>query len=456
MTIVKRRNRKIPPRNNSAETAANFPAMNKRFFQFLSVVALQGLLGASSFACGLNWSLPVNHFENVNPQGKFSYWQKVGEIDVGGGLKLPLHLNFRGDRFVESPGLGVTGFMLGLTDSSIVAVDERRFLLQTPAGRYRIFQRDRENPNILRSSSQWVGEIKGETITVTSECGNRLTYRKGFITQMALKDRVFDYVYYGGKPVEIREKGIPVFLLKYEGKSLVVQTRGNKQLQFFYGERPCVQHIAGQNVIGKIEKTLAKMVDESGEETNFQFGVTSDVRPTLAVGDVSFTWNPATGEMIQDGEWIYDIKPGERPRDNAAIGRANVQGQKEFWYHDKTKGEEIVQGIDGVKKITTWFTRGKLAGKIRKIEKNCDGKVSTCYQASYGENGKLIRELIGNLIVNYRQSGDEVTKVATDTQGVLWTKKYRDGRLTNVEIPGTLTVQIEHSVYPPKTDVSFQ
>ena len=56
---------------------------------------MQGLFLGSGFSCGLDWSLPDNHFENVNSQGKFSYWQKLGEIKVGDDFAFPIHLNFR-------------------------------------------------------------------------------------------------------------------------------------------------------------------------------------------------------------------------------------------------------------------------------------------------------------------------------------------------------------------------
>ena len=348
-------------------------------------------LAESWSACGINWSLPQNHFENVNPQGKLSWWKDLGQVDAGDGLMLPLHLNFRADRHMQSPTLGTSGFLFGLGDATAVALDENRFLMHTPAGRYLLFRRDRKDPNILTSGKKWVGEIKEDVITIATSCGDRLTYRRGQLTRMALKERVFDYVYHNGQLSEIKEKGRTVITFKREDDHLLVQSRDGKQVRFNFGERPVVQHIAGQNVIGKLGKTLASVVTTSGEEVKFAFGVTSDIKPTLEVEESLLTWNAANGEVLQDGEWMYEIKPGEKPFHNAAIGRENAKKELEFWHKDTVKGEEISRNINGFETFVTKFASGHLAGKIRKKEITKNGKKIEEEKRSYTELGEIIR-----------------------------------------------------------------
>ena len=115
---------------------------------------------------------------------------------------------------MESAGLGVPGFMLGLTDSSMVALDERRFLMQSPSGRYRTFRRDRKNPHILESGPKWAGEIKGDVITVSLECGAKLVFQQGRLARLQIKGRTFEFIRNGNRVTEVREGGRPLATLR--------------------------------------------------------------------------------------------------------------------------------------------------------------------------------------------------------------------------------------------------
>ena len=49
------------------------------------------------------------------------------------------------------------------------------------------------------------------------------------------------------------------------------------------------------------------------------------------MGDRLIVWNGTNQLIVKDGEWTYDIKPNEEnPWGNAAIGRTNANGEKEF------------------------------------------------------------------------------------------------------------------------------
>lgn len=126
-------------------------------------------------------------------------------------------------------------------------------------------------------------------------------------------------------------------------------------------------------------------------------------------------WDPETRLILKDGEWTYDIKPDEKnPMANAAIGRKNSKGQTEFWYDDNAMGREIAQGVDGLKRISTWFVSGKLAGKTRKMEIIENGKVVINHLIAYDDQGRRIRETVNGRVV-YIVTMDKNNRVSSET-----------------------------------------
>jgi hypothetical protein len=156
-------------------------------------------------------------------------------------------------------------------------------------------------------------------------------------------------------------------------------------------ERPVVESIGGKNVVSRVEKTLGEVTPASGGgKVAFEQAVNGELNPTIKLGDQLIAWNPASKKIIKDGEWSYDIKPGAGPFDNAAIGRENARNQSEFWHRDNAKGEEIVQGVDGNKKVTTWFISGRLLGMPRSTELYVSGE-SFQKKYIYDDRGNLLR-----------------------------------------------------------------
>jgi YD repeat-containing protein len=140
-----------------------------------------------------------------------------------------------------------------------------------------------------------------------------------------------------------------------------------------------------------LQKSLAKLTFHDGTTKEYEFAVNDNLEPTVRIIGGSqerlISWNPLAKQILKDGDWAYDIKPGEGLFANAAIGRTNEKGQREFWFYNGPKGEEIVHSFDGSSKITSWFTSGKLAGKLRQIT-SAD---SESFHYSYDASGALLR-----------------------------------------------------------------
>lgn len=424
--------------------------MNRKI---VAVILAAGFLRCHIYACGVNWSLPTNHFQNASDQGVLSCWEKLGEIPTSGDLKLPIHINFRGNRNLNSSGLGAPGFMLGITDANAVALDENTFVFYTPAGRYKVFTRDSRQPAVLHGEGNWKGEIKEETITITSECGDRMTYFKGVIAQMQIKDQRFDFIRTGGKVTEIREAGRTLATMTKDPMtgSLSLNLPNGKNIVFEYGERPHVQKIGGTNVVASKLPSIKSITLADGTKLGFDFGVTADILPSLSFQNRELTWDPQTGIILRDGEWKYSVQQGEHPFDNAAIARKKNSGESEFWSDDTTKGIEIEIAVSGLRKKTVRFTSGIAKGSIRSLEIYQNDKPISKTTFSYDEKGRRFREIYEKggekTLVRFaretKKDGTQVVKALKNEGVLLWEKSQK---------PDGSTKEVTYSLEQGKSD----
>lgn len=342
------------------------PTVMKRTIALLALALGLPVHGAQ--VCGIDWSLPKNHFDGVNEFGFVSVWESIGSIDLGNGLVLPLNANFRSDRNTSSPTLG-SGWHLGLLDANIVQIDEHTFMMFDPAGPFRFFWRDAKNPTILVGSGGWKAEIRGDTITAWADCGAKLVFHKGRIVSMQIKDKALTYKYQNGEVSEIQDGNTPI--LKVEkapnGEVTGLALANNQKIQIECGERPRVQVVNDQQIVSGVEPSLNKVTKPDGTTVTFAYAVDDKLNPTMKLGNRLTTWNPSTRIMISDGGWIYDIKPSEDRFANAAIGRKNNHGEKESWFCDLKKGVQETTDRNGIKTIRKRFTTGDLSGMDREV-----------------------------------------------------------------------------------------
>jgi len=398
----------------------------------ISVAFLGGFVGAAR-ACGIDWQVPVNHFDGVNEFGKLSYWREIGEMDLGDDLKVPLVLGFNPTRRISS-ALG-NGWFLGPMDANLVQINENDFMLTQPDGILREFWKNNPTDTILQGQGDWKGEIKGNSVTLWAQCGWKLVFSSGKIHSIATpKGRVLDFVYGdNGKVSEIQENGETV--LRVDGDqngNINGLTYGKKQVGIEHvgidlGERPRVDVINGIDLVGGMEQSLHRVVIADGTQEVYDFSVDDQIQPKLTVSgsnERSFTWSPVTGQALKDGEWTYSIHLDADPYKNARIERANAQKQREYWYLDKANGTETTKGIDGTQYITNRFASGPVAGQIRNTEIiSPNGVRSTVYQATYDENGNRVRVFDHGLTVYYYQN--KIAKVVKDNV-TLWKLSYDD------------------------------
>jgi hypothetical protein len=369
---------------------------------FQPILAL--LLPLKAMACGLDWSPPVSHFENVDYQGNVHIVRKIGEVE-----KLPLYLIFN-STFGNSPYVG-SGFELPFLEARMWQVDEGRFQAKMPTGWLWIFQRTKD-PTVLEGNAGWKGVIKDDTITAWAPCGDKITFKTGRIASMKIKEDLYSYNYRNGRVASVEKNGRSVLEIKRnemtgEVTGLALPGTWETIGLAVTAERPVVESIGGKNVVSRVEKTLGEVTPPSGGgKVAFEQAVNGELNPTIKLGDQLIAWNPASKKIIKDGEWTYDIKLGAGPFDNAAIGRESARNQSEFWHRDNAKGEEIVQGIDGSKKVTTWFTSGVVTGRLRKIVTThiSTGKSYVHLKVNYDEKGNLLSKSDSRTVVYFLPS----------------------------------------------------
>ena len=390
----------------------------------------------SATACGIDWKVPTNHFDGVNEMGELSYWRSVGQIDFGSDLKIPLIIGFKPNRGGSSC-LG-RGWIVPILESSIVQIDEKKFLLTQPDGITRQFWRKKPTDSNLRGQGNWQGTISENTITLWAECGWKLVFSKGKLASITTpKNRILNVVYVNGRASEIQEQGKTALKVESDWSGTANGLSfGMNHIGIEVGERPRVDVIMGANVVSGIEKSLHTLTLSGTSRAVYDFGVDEKVQQTLKIsGDTSrsFTWNPATGRLLKDGVWSYDINQGKDRWLNAGIGRTNVNQQSEYWYNDAVNGCEVTLGIDGIKKTVTRFTSGKLSGKIRTEVQEKGQTVLVNYKASYDENGRLLRTTLakgGTMVDNRYDRDKEGNLLSTYLNGKkTLTNIYENGRL---------------------------
>ena len=420
------------------------PAPQKEISWLFLSVCLATLLFFSlpqtAHACGLIWFQvhSVCYFDGVDDQGNIFLIQKLGEMVTLGENRLPFYAVFKSESRNRSPYAGY-GWSVPLLESKIVQVDENWFCLYQPDGFQRMLNRDKKDANILRSRKVWTAKIEGDTITAKCWCknqGSKLVFRKGRLVSMVVKDDEFNYVYENDKVVGIREGDRTLLKMEKDpltGSIIGLTLLNGQKIGLERIRRPLAQVQNLTNVTNITVESLSKIILPDGTIQTFEYGLDNKLNPTLKLNDREIVWDAATGKIIRDGEWAYGITLVSKPEENVSITRTNQQNQTEFWYKDNTKGEEITEGIDGVRKIVTWFTSGKLCGMMRKEMEIKNGIKKTLCEYSYNEKGQLMRTKRGKqeTFMAYEEDGRLAAMVRNGvvirnytTNGTFLAKKY--------------------------------
>ena len=211
----------------------------------LMCVAL-ALSAGRLFGCGISWKAPTNHFDSVNERGFLSYWAQISTFDFGNGLEIPLIVNFRSNRDSISP-YGGYGWLVTLLESSVVQLEENRFMVVQPDGWNRYFGRKSASDTTLLGDGGWAAELKGNRFAAWANCGWKLVYVNGKISSMVSpQNRSFDWVRSGDRVTEIREGGTAKLAVKWNdaGTEMTAIEADGRKVTFERKNKTRVQTVA--------------------------------------------------------------------------------------------------------------------------------------------------------------------------------------------------------------------
>lgn len=370
-------------------------------------------------ACGIVW-LELwqlkGPFEGVDKQGHALLIQKLGDIETSVGVKFPFYAYFKSDSASRSPVAGY-GWCVPLLESRIVQTSSDLFCVYQPDGFQRYFVRDKTDPSLLRSKRPWSAKITGSVITAQCACRDKrhakLVYRQGRLVAMEAKEGSFDFAYDGNVVAEIKEGGRVVLATQINRKTGDVaglKLVKGRSILIEQGKRPQIQVVKGKPSVAGSIASLGGLTLADGSVQTFEYGVQA-TNEVLRLPDREIVWDAVTKTIKKDGEWTYSVTLARAAWNNAAIGRMNAKGQKEFQHNDLEKGIETVENVDGVRRITTRFMSGKLRGRVRKEEEIRDGVRKTLRDYAYDEKGQLMRMKQGesDMFFAYEKDGQMAT-----------------------------------------------
>jgi hypothetical protein len=419
------------------------------------------LVPLPAVCCGLDWTLPQAHFEGVEEHGFVSYWEKIGEIDLGDKLVLPVNIGFNSHREATSPVLG-KGWIVALLESHVEPIDENAMNVIMPDGWTFLFLRN-VNSETWRGNAGWMGETNDARFTISAPCGWKIIYDHGKIQEIdGDQNGALTFSYNGGVPVEIDHDGAAILQVECDpvsgmANALVIAGR---RVELSLAQRPRVVNLLGKNLINGFDPSLASLQQADGGKETFAFGTDHALNPTLTLNGPgqlprTFVWDAATQQIKSDGAWTYALNPSG---DHLRFTRTSVQNQKESYEADETTGITSEKSADGVEVATYRFVSGPLAGCVRKIEQlDGAGRRTPLYSASYYPSGLLMREMFYPDVMKSYSEKNQLLKEIVAGQVVYEQDLDTEGRVTHViDTPKDLEIKMSYDSNGGRTTQVFQ
>jgi hypothetical protein len=363
----------------------------------------------------------------LEEHGYVSYWEKLGAADLGDGLTIPVNINFNSHRESSSPTLG-KGWLVALLESHVEPLDENHVKVVMPDGWNFYFYR-KDNTETWVGNAGWVGETNSTLFTITAPCGWKIKFDAGKIQEIDTpKNRTLTYKYNGPVATEVDIDGKPFLQVETNTATEVAENLllNGQKIDVALAPRPRIQTASAQNLVTGFDLSLNHLQWPDGKRETFTFATTDKtLDPTLAITHPDqtqrhLTWDPTTRQIKSDGDWTYHLTPGS----HVVLSRTDLTKGTESYHDDPTLGTTTVQNIYGVIEITSRFTSGPLAGRVRRTDRKIGNKIECVYSASYDESGRLVRETENGLTVEYFYNAAGLPTKAIQGNHILWNRSY--------------------------------
>jgi YD repeat-containing protein len=390
--------------------------------------ALGVCLMGSAWGRPVDLSAPSAQVGSAGLYGDLQLWREVDGVglDMGKGSYLPLRFKF--SSATDTGGMMGPGFYCPMFEARNILVREKLMEAFLPCGKRLYLRRDTMDPTRFQSPDQeWTGLLDGDDFVIWRDDGWKVTYRQNRLAEIQNdSNHTFEWSYNDqGVPTGVSEDGQPGIGVETDinGK-LSGFTYQNKRYTVDFADRPAMEVVNGQTLVGKLVSAVSAFHYPDGKTETYRVLLAPpDLTPTLDFIDADkqetvYTWDAPTGHLASEkgpgGNWTYQVGEVTVADGVPTIARTNDQGQTEGMALDNTTGTYTATNLDGSTIITRTFrTPGPLYGKVHKVEKIVNGQTSTIYQASYDEMGKLIRIVDEQGIITkyiYDPSGHEVKR----------------------------------------------
>ena len=345
------------------------------------------------------------HIESVDEHGHALELYRLGEFDLA-DKRIPLYAYWSSEDDVAKYHLGY-GWHVPWFECRMIPIDESTYELRSMFGERLRFRRDPKNTKLYRHGKNVCATVSKDVVKVylrsAPSSSPDLVFVGGRLDQFAYASKTFKVVYDGGYFSKMTCGGRTILAVernKKEKGGLLIHFNGRNDGSacVLIGRAPvCVGVKNGMPVVLE-RNTLVSMQTSNGAHYAFSYGL-KDGAARMHDGFKENTWDPATRNILTNGDWTYDVSDHDPDSGIWHLRRRSVGGEENEYSYDARTGMQV-KVYQGVKEIVRLFTSGKLRGMKRWYETHVPGSYAERTECTYDENKRLIYFKHINLLDN--------------------------------------------------------
>jgi hypothetical protein len=321
----------------------------------------------------------------------------LGDINFGGGLTLPLVLNFSSAIRPPSPEFG-QGWDCPLFEAKVFNVQQNLKQVETLGGKDRYFVYDPRTDSWKHFfSDDWKGEAKGDDFELTYKTGCKFVFNKGLISSMTTPDgRTILWNRDGDKLISLQESG------KSPAMQIVYDSLGFAKQILFNPDNMGVAKKTFDFSSSLIYAGIDKIQCPDGRAIAFDRTRDKSLNPVMTWTDtlhlpVTLGWSAKTGKILRDNQYTYQITELSNDKTWPKMFRKNrATGKIESYYFDEKHGTTDETLADGtIRHIEMIQAPGPNYKTVRLIQDTKDGKTQIMLRRAFDDQGHLLLEAMG-------------------------------------------------------------
>jgi hypothetical protein len=397
-----------------------------------------GWMGLISALHAENSLIPIESISGsiapyVDKDGYVNPIISLGDVNFGGGLTLPIDLNFSSAIRSPSQEFG-QGWECPLFEAKVFDTQPNMKLLETLGGKDRYFVYNQRTDSWKHFyTDDWKGVVKGDDFELTYKTGCKFIFSKGLISSLITPDgRTIVWNRNGDKLVSLQESGkSPALQIVYDKLGFAKQILLNPNSM---GVAKKVYNFDSSLIYAGIDRIECPQ----GRVITFDRSRDKALNPVLNWTDtlqlpITLSWSAKTGKIISDNEYTYQITELSDSNRWPKMTRTDVSTKKiESYYFDEKHGTTDQTFADGtIRHIEMIQAPGPNYKEVRLVQDTKNGKTQIVLRKAFDDQGRLLEEAIGlgngqvqvkqytydsaGRIVSYAWNGKEMWKNTYDS-----------------------------------------